>query len=100
MRTAKAALAPRVSIGGPQGVARVWHGLDRRSGAELVKKIRREAQRQGVSWKSSGGRGSHEIFWLGATKVPIPRHKEIGERTTQDILHECEAVLGKSWWRK
>jgi hypothetical protein len=67
---------------------------------ELIKKIRREARRQGVQWKSAGGHGPHETFWLGAAKIPVPRHAEIGERTTQDILHECEAELGKGWWRK
>jgi len=66
---------------------------------ELVKKIRREAKRQGVTWKPAGG-GKHETFWLGSAKIPIPRHSEIGERTTQDILHECEAELGKGWWRQ
>lgn len=41
----------------------------------------------------------HDTFWLGSVKVPIPRHAEIGQRTTEDILHECEAELGKGWWR-
>ena len=68
--------------------------------AELIKKIRREAKRQGVSWTSAGGQGPHETFWLGKSKIPLPRHTEIGERTMQDILHECEAELGKGWWRK
>jgi hypothetical protein len=66
---------------------------------ELVRKIRREAKRQGISWESTGGGGRHETFWLGASKIPIPRHAEIGERTTEDILHECEDELGKGWWR-
>lgn len=94
-------------MGGPQPSIRQGH-LDECQGtldlrvrrAELIKKIRREVKRQGASWKSAGGHGPHEIFWLNATKIPIPRHVEIGERTTEDILHECEAVLGKGWWRK
>jgi hypothetical protein len=67
---------------------------------ELVRKIQREAKRQGVSWKPDGGSGPHECFWLGSTKIPIPRHNEIGERTAQDILHECQDELGDGWWRK
>ncbi len=53
-----------------------------------------------MSWDSEGGGGPHETFWLGLVKIPIPRHSEIGERTAEDILHECEAELGKGWWRR
>jgi hypothetical protein len=67
---------------------------------ELVKKIRREAKRQGVSWKPAGPGGKHESYWLGASKIPIPRHAEVGEHTTEDILHECQGELGEGWWRK
>jgi len=40
------------------------------------------------------------VIWLDNPKVPIPRHTEIGEGLTRKILHECEAKLGKGWWRK
>lgn len=60
--------------------------------------IRQEARRQGVEWKQVDGT-KHDTFWLGSVKIPIPRHAEIGQRTTEDILHECEAELGKGWWR-
>jgi hypothetical protein len=66
---------------------------------ELIKRISREARRQGVSWKAVEG-AKHDAFWLGSIKIPIPRHNEIGERTTEDILHECEPELGKGWWRR
>ena len=66
---------------------------------ELIRKIKHEAKRQGVSWKSAEG-AHHDIFRRGSIKIPIPRHTEIGQRTTEDILHECEAELGKGWWRK
>jgi hypothetical protein len=52
-----------------------------------------------VSWKPVEG-AKHDAFWLGSIKIPIPRHNEIGERTTEDILHECEPELGRGWWRK
>lgn len=64
----------------------------------LVRKINREARRQGVTFKLEEG-GRHTILWVGGVKIPVPRHPEISERTTQDILHECEAKLGKGWWR-
>jgi hypothetical protein len=65
---------------------------------ELIKMIRREAKRQGVSFSSTEG-GEHSAILLGKVKIPVPRHAEIGYRTTQDILHECEQKLGKGWWR-
>jgi hypothetical protein len=67
---------------------------------ELIRKIAQEAKRQGVEWESTGGGTRHEMFRLGSAKIPVPRHDEIGNRTTEDILHECQAELGKSWWRK
>ncbi len=39
---------------------------------ELIRKIRQEARRQGVAWKSVEG-GRHDTFWLGSVKIPIPR---------------------------
>jgi len=45
------------------------------------------------------GRGRPNTFWLGSLKIPIPGHAEIGLRTTEDILHECEAELAEGWWR-
>ncbi len=65
---------------------------------ELIRKISREARRQGVKWERTEG-ARHDTYWLGDIKIPIPRHSEISYRTTQDILHECEAKLGRGWWR-
>jgi hypothetical protein len=67
---------------------------------ELIKRISQAAQQQGVTFASTGGGARHEMFMLGATKIPIPRHVDIGQRTTEDILHECQPELGKGWWRK
>lgn len=66
---------------------------------ELIRKISREAKRQGVSWEAAEG-ARHDTFWLGGIKIPIPRHTEISVRTTEDIPHECEEKLGRGWWRK
>lgn len=66
--------------------------------SELIKKIRQEARRQGIAVQAVEG-ARHDMLWLGSLKIPIPRHSEIGQRTTEDILHECEAELGKGWWR-
>jgi hypothetical protein len=66
--------------------------------SELIREIRQEANRQGVAWKATEG-ARHDTFWLGSLKIPISCHTEIGQRTTEDNLHECEAELGKGWWR-
>lgn len=62
---------------------------------QLLREIRRGAKRQDACFESAGGQGPHEIFWVGNLKIPVPRHREISERTAQDILHECEPALGK-----
>lgn len=54
--------------------------------SQLIRKIREEAARQGVSVKEVQG-ARHDILWPGSVKIPIRRHAEIGQRTTQDILH-------------
>jgi len=68
--------------------------------AELIRRISRAAQQQGVVFKSTGLGSRHELFMLGTTKIPIPRHAEIGKRTSEEILHECQGELGKGWWRR
>ena len=68
--------------------------------ATLIRKITREAQRQAIPFTSTGEGTRHELYLLGVTKIPVPRHKEIGERTTEDIFHECQGELGKGWWRQ
>jgi hypothetical protein len=67
---------------------------------ELIRRISRAAKQQGVLFASTGAGTRHELFMLGTTKIPIPRHAEIGRRTTEDILHECQGELGEGWWRK
>ena len=62
--------------------------------SELIKKIRQEAKRQRVMWKQVKG-AKHDTFWLRSVKIPIPRHAEIGQRTIEEILHECAVELGK-----
>jgi len=66
----------------------------------LIRRISREAQRRGIPFTSTGEGTRHELYKPGSTKIPIPRHTEIGQRTAEDILHECQDELGKGWWRK
>jgi hypothetical protein len=65
---------------------------------DLIRKIAREAMRQGIEWKVHREGASHTIYLLGGTRIPIPRHNEIGERLALAILVEAEGELGRRWW--
>lgn len=65
---------------------------------DLVNRIATEARRRGVTWTFHGEGGNHTIYTLAGRRVPIPRHREIGERTAEGICKECEFALGKRWW--
>jgi hypothetical protein len=52
-----------------------------------------QARRQGVEWRQAEG-AKHDTFWLGSVK--IPRHAEIGQRTTEDILQARPGGRGLS----
>lgn len=43
---------------------------------------------------------SHDIWTIGNSRIPIPRHSEINGKTAREIRKECEKELGKEWWRK
>ncbi|HEX8133522.1 MAG TPA: hypothetical protein VF880_08845 [Actinomycetes bacterium] len=66
---------------------------------KLIRRIAKEALRQGVHWKVHRQGASHTIYLLGSTRIPIPRHHEIGERLALAILAEAEAELGRRWWQ-
>ena len=66
---------------------------------DLVKKIATAAKRQRVGWRLSREGANHSVYTLDTVVVPIPRHREIGENLAVEIFKECEAVLGKGWWR-
>jgi hypothetical protein len=64
----------------------------------LIRRIAQEAMRQGVEWKVHREGANHTIYLLGGTRIPIPRHNEIGERLAMAIFVEAEGELGRRWW--
>ena len=42
---------------------------------------------------------NHSIFDLDGLPVPIARHRELGRHYAEGIFKQCEAKLGKGWWR-
>jgi hypothetical protein len=65
---------------------------------DLIRKIAQEAMRQGVEWKVHREGANHTIYLLGGTRIPIPRHTEIGERLALAIFVQAEGELGRRWW--
>lgn len=66
----------------------------------LIKQISAEAKKQGMPFvKANRKGGRHEIWSLNGTTIPIPRHTELTEQTTNAIRKECSEELGKDWWK-
>lgn len=66
---------------------------------DIVKRIQREAKRQGLVFELEREGAKHTVYRLDGTTIPIPRHREIGEGLTEQIYRECQEKLGKGWWR-
>ena len=49
--------------------------------------LERILRKNGFTLESHGG--NHDIFSNGSKKIPVPRHKEIRERTVKDIFKEA-----------
>lgn len=57
-------------------------------------------KKSGVVFKLMRFGNSHDIWTIGNSRIPIPRHSEINGKTAREIRKECEKELGKEWWRK
>lgn len=66
---------------------------------DIIRAIKAEAARQGTTWELTREGSNHTVFQLGSTKIPIPRHVEIGPGTTEAIFKQTEPELGRRWWR-
>lgn len=66
---------------------------------EVIKKIRRAAQARGMLFAELREGASHTIYSLDGLMIPVGRHNELTNRYAEDVYRECEAKLGKGWWR-
>lgn len=66
----------------------------------LLSRIAEAARKNGATWQWEREGGNHTIYTLNGTTIPIPRHREIGERLANNIFGECEETFGKGWWKK
>jgi hypothetical protein len=67
---------------------------------DIVRRIAEEAKRQGLDFGLDREGANHTIYVLDGVIIPIPRHREVNERTTEGIYRECQEKLGKGWWRR
>lgn len=67
--------------------------------AEVIKKIQQAAKAKGMAFDVKRRGGNHDIYSLDGLMVPVGRHSEFGNRYTETVYKECEAKLGKGWWR-
>lgn len=52
-----------------------------------------------LAWEKIREGGRHEIWQCGSTRISIPRHREINERTAEGICKDLEEEMGARWWR-
>jgi mRNA interferase HicA len=67
--------------------------------ASAIKKIAARAKSCGVTWRFVRHGGCHDLWCCGTTTVPIPRHRELGERLAEGIFRDLASELGDDWWR-
>jgi hypothetical protein len=66
---------------------------------EVIKKIENAAIGLGLTFELKRRGGNHDIFDLDGVMIPIGRHRDFTNRNAIDMYKECEAKLGKGWWR-
>lgn len=66
--------------------------------AEVIKKIRNEARKQGVAFETFE-RTNHTGIRVGSITTTIGRHRETSNLMAETIYKQVEPALGKGWWR-
>jgi hypothetical protein len=66
---------------------------------EVIKKIAKAAKAKGMSFEKLWQGANHTIYSLDGLMIPVGRHNEFTNRYAEDVYRECEAKLGKRWWR-
>jgi hypothetical protein len=66
----------------------------------LLDLIAATAREHGVTFAFIREGGDHEIWALDGLRIPIPRHREVGEMTTRRILRSLEPRFGRRWWQR
>jgi hypothetical protein len=66
---------------------------------DVIATIGEAARRAGLTWSKAREGANHTVYQLDGLKIPIARHGEIDNRMAEIIYKECQAKLGKGWWK-
>lgn len=66
---------------------------------EVIRTIRQAAKARGMAFDELREGANHTIYSLDGLMIPVGRHNELTNRYAEDVYRECEAKLGKRWWR-
>lgn len=66
---------------------------------DLIKRITEAAKDVDTTFDLEREGANHSVYDCGGVRIPIPRHNEIGEMLAREIFKQCEATLGKDWWK-
>lgn len=64
----------------------------------VIKKVRSEAKRQGVSFDIKE-LTNHTGITVGQVRSTLKRHSEIDDVTARKFFDQFADVFGKGWWR-
>lgn len=65
---------------------------------EILKKLKAEAKRQGVTFETEE-LSRHTGVTVGGLRSTLGRHREIDDVTARLFFDQFADVLGKGWWR-
>jgi hypothetical protein len=58
--------------------------------ADLIRELRRRADRRGVPFVLLRHGGRHDVFRFGSERIEIPRHREVREMLARAIIRSCD----------
>ena len=58
--------------------------------ADLLRELRRRADRLGVPFVLLRHGGRHDVFLFGGERLEIPRHREVREMLARAIIRACD----------
>jgi hypothetical protein len=67
--------------------------------AEIISRIEKAAKAAELKFMLLREGANHTIYDLDGVMIPIARHRELGQRYAETIFKQCEAKLGRNWWR-
>ncbi|NIL86543.1 hypothetical protein RhoFasGS6_03947 [Rhodococcus fascians] len=66
---------------------------------DLLKTIAAAAKAAGLSFDVAREGANHTVYDLDGLMIPVPRHREIGNRMAEVIWKQAAAQLGEDWWK-